>query len=75
MATIIERDVHRSDADAASAMNTIIAVLAVVLIVGFALYALQLFPFAARTPVGNGGSNINVDLPDVNAPAQTNPAQ
>jgi len=67
MATIIERDVHhRGDADASSAMNTVIAVLAVVLIVGFALYALQMFPFAAN----NTGTDINVNVPDVTTPAQ-----
>lgn len=70
MATIIERDVHHgSDADASSAVTTIVAVLAVVLILGFVLYALQAFPFAAN----NGGTNIDVDLPNVTAPA--NPAQ
>jgi len=69
MATIIERDVHhRSDADTSSAMSTIVAVLAVVLIVGFALYALQAFPFAAN----NTGTDVNVDLPDVTTPVVPN---
>ncbi len=68
MATIIERDVHHSSgSDASAAMNTIIAVLAVVLIVGFALYALQVFPFAAN----NTGTNIDVDLPNVTTPVPT----
>lgn len=67
MATIIERDVHhRSDSDASSAMNTVIAVLAVVLILGFALYALQVFPFAAN----NTGTDINVTVPDVATPTE-----
>lgn len=66
MATIIERDVHhRSDADTSSAMSTIVAVLAVVLIVGFALYALQAFPFAANN---TGTTDIDVDLPNVTTP-------
>lgn len=72
MATIIERDVHhRSDDSASSAVNTIVAVLAVVLIVGFALYVLQMFPFAAN----NGATDINVDLPNVTTPAPTDTAQ
>jgi len=70
MATIIERDVHhRSDADASSAVNTIVAVLAVVLIVGFALYALQAFPFAGSNAGNNGGAEIHVDANFPTAPA------
>lgn len=74
MATIIERDVHHADAGTdSSAVTLIVAILAIVLIGGLALYALQVFPFAARdagTPI-----NVEVNMPSIPDPVPTTPAQ
>ena len=68
MATIIERDVHHGHTgdDGASAVTMIVAVLAIVLIIGVALFALGALPFAAN--VGDRGTDIDVDLPNVTTP-------
>jgi hypothetical protein len=62
MTTIVERDVHHHGEDS-SVASVIIGLLAIVLIVGLALYAFQVYPFAAR----EGSTidvNVNGDLPN-----------
>lgn len=58
MTTIVERDVHHHGSDDSSVASVIIGLLAIVLIVGLALYAFQVYPFAARN---NGQIDVNVD--------------
>ena len=53
MATVIERDLRPEPAADSSAVTLIVAVLAIVLIGGLALYALQVFPFAGRNAAGS----------------------
>lgn len=68
MTTIIERDVHHGSNDDSSVASVIIGLLAIVLIVGLALYAFQVYPFAARND-RQIDVNIDADLPNP-APAQ-----
>ena len=67
MATIIERDVHHAhDAGSeSSATAMIVTVVALIAIVGFALFFFRMLPFAGTgADTGNGGSiNIDADLP------------
>ncbi len=71
MATVIERDVHHTDAGTdTSAVTLIVAILAIVLIGGLALYALQVFPFANNN-AGGGSMNIDVNTPVVPDPTPT----
>ena len=64
MTTIIERDVNRSDEGSSSGMTAIVGIIAILVIVGIALYMFRMYPTNAnggtneRTPV-----NINVTTP------------
>lgn len=60
-----ERHVVHSDDDASSAGMIAVLLIAAVLIIGFLLFAMQAFPFNA----GTAGSNMDINLPDVNVPA------
>lgn len=63
MTTIIERDVHHGEDS--SVASVVIGLLAIVLIVGLALYAFQVYPFAANG--ANDGQidvNVDADLPN-----------
>jgi hypothetical protein len=68
MATIVEREIHHSH-DAGGTDNSsvalVVAIVALVIIAGFALFFFRLFPFnGAATGTGNGGSiNIDADIP------------
>lgn len=61
-----ERHVVHSSDDASSAGMIAVLLIAAVLIIGFLLFAMQAFPFNAA---GTAGSNMDIDLPDVNMPA------
>lgn len=65
MATIVEREVHHGHGDASDSSATlIVTIVALVLIVGFALFFFGLFPFNAASPTDTGGSiNIDATLP------------
>lgn len=66
MTTIIERGSHSGDTDS-SATTVIVAVLAIVLLMGFALFMFRVFPFGNVPANTDGGSiNVNVDgqVPD-----------
>ncbi len=78
MATIVEHEVHHvgSDAGESSSIATmIVAVVALVLIVGFALFTFQLFPFnrAATTDDTGGSININAEMPAPTPTPSTTP--
>ena len=69
MATIVERDIHHHHSDEDSSVGSIIVgLLAIVLIVGLALYAFQVYPFAGNA----SGDRLNVNI-DTTVPATTNP--
>ena len=68
MATIVERDTGTN-----SAMTMVVALVALVIIVGVILYAARVLPFAA--PATTGGTTANPIHVDVNAPAPTTPAK
>lgn len=66
MATIVEREIHHAhDAGSeSSATAMIVTVVALIAIVGFALFFFRMLPFAGTADTGNGGSiNIDADLP------------
>ncbi len=63
MATIIERDIHHSDAGAdSSAMAIIVTIVALVVIAGAALFFFRVLPARNAAPA-NGGININAEIP------------
>jgi hypothetical protein len=71
MATVIEREIHHSqDASESSAAAIIVAIIALVVIAGFALYFFQLYPGAA--PATDNDAGINVDI-DGQIPVNTTP--
>lgn len=63
MATIIERDVSRGDDGMSSMMTAIVGIIAILAIIGVALYVFRLYPAAA--PAENPGTpiDINVETP------------
>ena len=64
MATIVEREVHHShggDTGDSSSATLIVTIVALVLIVGFALFFFRLFPFNAAGTTTNDGGSINID--------------
>jgi len=66
MATIIEREVHHShssDAGDSSSATLIVTIVALAVIVGFALFFFRLFPFNGAATTPNNGGTINIDLP------------
>lgn len=66
MATIIEREVHHShDAgNDSSAATLVVALLALALLAGFALYFFRLFPFqGTAADTDRGTINVDVDMP------------
>lgn len=66
MATIVEREIHHGTGDASdsSAMTMIVAIVALILIAGFALFFFQVFPFNGVTPASDNGTTIDIDLPN-----------
>lgn len=72
MATVIERDIHHThDAGDSSSATLVVAIVALVLIAGFALFFFRLFPFNGAANNDNGGS-INIDT-QIPAPTGNNP--
>lgn len=75
MATIIERDIHHAhDAGSdSSAVTMIVTVVALLAIVGFALFFFRLLPFGTATDTNNnrGSTTIDVRLPTQQAPTTT----
>lgn len=74
MATIIEHDVQH-DSGIASAMTAIVAIAAILLVVGIAMYILQVYPFSERSLADSATTrtvNVNIDrpLPSSNPTAQ-----
>lgn len=71
MATIIERDIHHahdagSDSSAAAMIVTVVALIA---IVGFALFFFRMLPFSGTTPATDNGSiNIDATIPTGTTP-------
>lgn len=71
METIIERDVHRGNSDG-TAMTGIVAIIAIVFIVGVALYLFKVYPFNAPTQESIiTPPTVNVNLND--APPASDP--
>jgi|GEM_PF-2611578 len=71
---IQERHYHSADREDTTVMSTVLALLAVLLIVGFALYMFRVNPFGAGTTVPAGTTNqydVNVTTPSVTTPAPT----
>lgn len=71
MATLIEREIHHdhtTDNGDSSAMTLIVTIIALVLIVGFALFFFRMLPFNTGTANDSGGS-ININLPSGETPA------
>jgi hypothetical protein len=72
-----ERHYHRADhTEDTSVMSTVLALLAVLLIVGFALYVFRVYPFNAgvANPAGtNNQYDINVTTPDLTPDAPVTP--
>ncbi len=70
MTTIIERDVSRGDDGISSMMTAIVGIIAILAIIGVALYVFKLYPTnntdttPTRTPI-----DINVNTP---APVESN---
>ncbi len=63
MATIIERDIHHSDAGSdSSAMAIIVTIVALVVVAGIALFFFRVLPFQNAAPA-NGAININAGIP------------
>lgn len=70
MTTIIERDVHQDSGGSNSATGAIVAIIAVLVIVGLAFFALRYYSFGTAAPAGTGTNPLNVN---VHIPAGTNP--
>ncbi len=66
MATVIERDVHHGHDASDSSATLIVTIVALVVIVGFALFFFGLLPFNAATTDNGGSINIDANLPSDN---------
>ena len=74
MDTIIERDVQH-DSGNASALTGIVAIIAILLVVGLAFYTLQIYPFNRVSPADSTATpsinvHLNGALPGANSSAQ-----
>ncbi|HVW66261.1 MAG TPA: hypothetical protein VHA78_00855 [Candidatus Peribacteraceae bacterium] len=66
MATIIERDVHHDSGSSNSAAGAIVAIIAVLVIVGLAFFALRYYGYGTTQAPQNTGTNplnVNVQVP------------
>lgn len=71
MATIIERDVHHDSGNSNSA-GAIVAIVAVVIIVGLALFVLRFYPLGTTRAPSTGTTPLNINVQG-QLPGATNP--
>jgi|GEM_PF-3450918 hypothetical protein len=73
MTTIIERDVSGGDGGILSALTSIIAIVAILIVTGIALYVLRVYPFNTQPLADKTTPTVNVNvtgsLPGTNTPS------
>lgn len=75
MTTIVERNVPQ-DGGMSAALTAVVAIIGIVVIIGFVLYGLRMYPFNTITTTGSTPSTINVNVSSsvpAATPTTTNP--